>query len=64
MSNEDKYIKFAEAAKICQCRFQQIYQRAVVRDKMKYIDEGKFKTVRLVDVEQYRDERIARGNIK
>jgi len=59
-----EYVKFAEAAKICQVRFQQVYQRAVVRGKMQWKDEGKFKTVRLADVEKWRDERIARGNIK
>ncbi len=57
----EKYIKFSEAALICKCRFQQVYQRAVVRGKMSWRDEGKFKTVSLKDVEEWKANRIKGG---
>lgn len=44
------YMSFADAAKKLDVRFQQVYQRAVVRNKMRWIDAGKRKMVHKADV--------------
>ncbi len=47
------YMSFAEAAKSLGVRFQQVYQRAVVRSKMHWVDGGKRKMVLKADVAEW-----------
>jgi hypothetical protein len=58
-----EYIKFNDAAKRLGVRFQQVYQRAVVRGKMRWVEEGKSKYVHIDDVaewERVRDDYFAK----
>jgi len=52
-----EYITFAAAAKSLDVRFQQVYQRAVIRNKMRWVDTGKRKIVHKDDVEAWRSVR-------
>jgi len=47
------YMSFAEAAKQLDVRFQQVYQRAVVRSKMRWVEGKKRKMVHKDDVKQW-----------
>ncbi len=51
--NVKDYMSFAEAAKSLGVRFQQVYQRAVVRSKMRWIDGGKRKMVHKDDIAEW-----------
>jgi excisionase family DNA binding protein len=55
------YIPFAEAAKTLGVRFQQVYQRAVVRGKMRWVDAGKRKLVHKADVQAWAKIRAELG---
>ena len=52
------YIPFAEAAKELGVRFQQVYQRAVIRNKMRWEDTGKRKVVHKDDVAEWAKIRV------
>jgi len=49
----ERYEKFNQARLRLNCRFQQVYQRAVVRNKMRWIELGKAKYVRVEDVDEW-----------
>jgi hypothetical protein len=50
---ESQYVPFAECAKVLGVRFQQVYQRAVVRGKMRWIETPKHKLVHVDDVQAW-----------
>lgn len=52
-----QYMKFAECSKLLGVRFQQVYQRAVVRGKMQWIESGKSKYVLKADVSAWQKVR-------
>lgn len=52
-----EYMSFAACSKELGVRFQQVYQRAVVRGKMRWISAGKHKLVLKADVDSWKKVR-------
>lgn len=56
---QDGYITFANAAQMLQVRYQQVFQRAVVKNKMRWI-QTPVNHVLLADVLEWKEKRSAR----